>query len=175
VDNKFTSAVATATQQAAAAAIAAAPHNNRFQDFAQYRRRKRGVRASPPSLLDDNTVNPSGAAGSDVENVEFFNPKIRQELEERDRYGGGRKGTTSTASGSAPTEGPAANNPWVWLTSYSRIPVSSNLFIRICLEVERGSEVFLSLRFINGRDSNKNSKELSEILPVDTSEWWLAY
>lgn len=135
VDSKFTSAVATATQQAAAA-ISTVQHNS-FQDFALYRRRKRGVRASPPSLLDDNTVNPSGVAGSEDANVEFFNPKLRPELEERDRHGGGRKGSTSTASGSTPTEGPAANNPWVWLTSYSRIPVSSNLFIRICLETER--------------------------------------
>lgn len=135
VDSKFTSAVATATQQAAAAG-AAGPHNNPFQDFVMYRRKKRGVRASPPSLMDDNTVNPSGVAGSDGASVEFFNPKLRHELEERDRHVGGRKGSTGTVSGSTPTEGPATNNPWVWLTSYSRIPVSSNLFIRICLEAE---------------------------------------
>lgn len=162
VDNKFTSAVATATQQAAAAAKAAGPHNNPFQDFALYRRKKRGVRASPPSLLDDNTVNPSGVSGSDGANVEFFNPKLRQELEERDRHVGGRKGSTSTVSGSTPTEGPAANNPWVWLTSYSRIPVSSNLFIIMCLEAESGSEVYLRLRYMNGRNSSKDSQELSE-------------
>jgi hypothetical protein len=156
VDSKFTSAVATATQQAAAA-IAAAPHNNHFQDFELYRRRKRGVRASPPSLLDDNTVNPSGVAGSDGANVEFFNPKLRQELEEKDRHGGGRKGSTSTVSGSTPTEGPAANNPWVWLTSYSRIPVSSNLFIIICLDTERGIEVFLPLSYTSGREGSKHS------------------
>ena len=170
VDSKFTSAVATATQQAAAAR-AAGPHNNPFQDFTMYRRKKRGVRASPPSLLDDNTVNPSGVAGSDGANVEFFNPKLRQELEERDRHVGGRKGSTSTVSGSTPTEGPSANNPWVWLTSYSRIPVSNNLFIRICLEAKSGSEFFLPLRYVNGRDSSKDSA----ILSVDSSEWWLAY
>ena len=174
VDSKFTSAVATATQQAAAAR-AAGPHNNPFQDFELYRRKKRGVRASPPSLLDDNTVNPSGVAGSDGANVEFFNPKLRQELEERDRHVGGRKGSTSTASGSTPTDGPTANNPWVWLTSYSRIPVSSNMFIRICLKEESESEIFLPLRYVNERDSNKDSQELSENLPVNTSEWWFAY
>jgi hypothetical protein len=161
VDNKFTSAVAIATQQAAAAR-AADPHNNPFRGSEMYRRKKRGVRASPPSLLDDNTVNPSGVTGSDGANVEFFNPKLRQELEERDRHAGGRKGSTSTVSGSTPTEGPAANNPWVWLTSYSRIPVSSNLFIRICLEAESGSEVFLPLRYVNGRDSSKDSQEMYE-------------
>lgn len=169
VDSKFTAAVATATQQAAAAR-AAGPHNNPFQDFALYRRKKRGVRASPPSLLDDNTVNPSGVAGSDGANVEFFNPKLRQELEERDRHVGGRKGSTSTVSGSTPTEGPATSNPWVWLTSYSRIPVSSNLFIRICLQVDSGTGVFLCLRYMNGRDRSKDSQELPEILPVDVSE-----
>jgi hypothetical protein len=174
VDSKFTSTVATATQQAAAAR-AAGPHNNPFQDFALYRRKKRGVKASPPSLVDDNAVNPSDVAGSGGANVEFFNPKLRQELEERDRHVGGRKGSTSTVSGSTPTEGPAANNPWVWLTSYSRIPVSSNVFIRVCLEAESGSEVFLPLRYVMGWDSSKDSQELSEILPVDTSEWWLAY
>jgi hypothetical protein len=157
VDNKFTSAVAVATQQAAAA-IAAAPHNNRFQDFAQYRRRKRGVRASPTSLLDDNTVNPSGVADSDAHHMEFFDPNTRQELERERHGGGGNKGTTSNVYGSTPTEGPTTNDPWVWLTAYSRIPVSSNLLIRICLEVERGSEVFLCLCFIDGRDSARTPR-----------------
>jgi hypothetical protein len=156
VDSKFTSAVATATQQATAA-IAATPHNNPFQDFELYRRRKRGVRASPPSLLEDNTVNPSGVAGSDGANVEFFNPKLRQELEERDRHGGGRKGSTSSVSGSTPTEGPAGNNPWVWLTSYSRIPVSSSLFSRIRLEAEKGIGIFFLLCCMSGRENSKHS------------------
>jgi len=139
VDSKFTSAVATATQQAAAAARAAGPHNNPFQDFALYRRKKRGVRSSTPSLLDDNTVYPSGVSDSDGANVEFFNPKLRQELEERDRHVGGRKGSTSAVPGSTTTE--ATNNEWVWLTSYSRIPVSSNLFIGVYLEAESETEV----------------------------------
>jgi len=38
-----------------------------------------------------------------------------------------------------------------------------------------GSDVFFLLRSINGRESSKDSQELSEILPVDTSEWWLAH
>lgn len=174
VDSKFTSAIATATQQAAAA-IAATPHNNPFQHFEMYRRKKRGVRTSPPSLLDDNTVNPSGVAGSDGANVEFFNPKLRQELEEKDRHGGGRKGSSGSVSGSTPTEGPAANNPWVWLTSYSRIPVSNSLFIRIYLVAEEESEEFLRHSRVNGRESSKHPCDMAEILALDTSYRQLAY
>jgi hypothetical protein len=123
VDHKC-STVAVATQQAAAA-ISATAQTNPFHDFELYRRRKRRARASTTSVLEDNTVNPSGVA--EGANVEFFNPKLRQELEEKDMHGGGKKGGNNAASGSAPTEGETANNPWVWLTSYSRIPVSTNL------------------------------------------------
>ena len=44
-------------------------------------------------------------------NVEFFNPKLRPELEKKDEK--------STSKNSAPN-----GDNWVWLTSYSRIPVS---------------------------------------------------
>lgn len=47
----------------------------------------------------------------DSANVEFFNPKIRQELEDKER-------AQQNATGE--------QNNWVWLTSYSRIPVSTN-------------------------------------------------
>lgn len=137
VDRKCTSAVATATQQAAAA-IAAAAQTNAFHDFELYRRRKRRARASPSSVLEDNTVNPSGVSGAEGANVEFFNPKLRQELEEKDMHGGGKKGGNNAAPGSTPTEGETANNPWVWLTSYSRIPVSSRLYTEISMAAERG-------------------------------------
>jgi hypothetical protein len=130
VDHKCTSAVAKVTQHATVP-TAAASQTNSFQDFEFYRRKKRGARASPPSVLEDNTVDPSGLAGAEGANVEFFNPKLRQELEENDnKNGGGKKG----ASGSTSTEGESANNPWVWLTSYSRIPVSNSVLeVKICL------------------------------------------
>jgi hypothetical protein len=134
VDHKCTSALATATQQAAAA-VAAAPQSNPFHDFELYRRRKRRARASPSPVLEDNTVNPSGLA--EGANVEFFNPKLRHELEEKDMHGG-KKGGHNAAPGSTPTEGETANNPWVWLTSYSRIPVSSGLFTDISIGIDRG-------------------------------------
>jgi hypothetical protein len=73
--------------------------------------------------MEDNAVDPSGMAGA---NVEFFNPKLRQELEEKENMNGGvKKGSNNAASGTTSTEGESTNNPWVWLTSYSRIPVSS--------------------------------------------------
>jgi hypothetical protein len=118
--------------------MAAAAQTNPFHEFELYRRRKRRARASPSSVLEDNTVNPSGVAGAEGANVEFFNPKLRQELEEKDMHGGSKKSSNSAAPGSTPTEGETANNPWVWLTSYSRIPVSSRLFTEIGLVAERG-------------------------------------
>ena len=48
----------------------------------------------------DPKVNENGAIAGDVE---FIHPKLRDEMEEIEK------------------EDP--NNPWVWLTSYSRIPV----------------------------------------------------
>jgi hypothetical protein len=47
--------------------------------------------------------------------VEFFNPKLRHELEKKDAELIKKTG----AKGAAPN-----GDQWVWLTSYSRIPVS---------------------------------------------------
>lgn len=46
-------------------------------------------------------------------NVEFVNPKFRDEYLSR-----------SSESGGSSVNGP--DNPWVWLNAYSRIPVSLN-------------------------------------------------
>jgi hypothetical protein len=45
--------------------------------------------------------------------VEFFDPKIRSQLERRDA-----EVVKKTGKGAAP-----GGDEWVWLTSYSRIPV----------------------------------------------------
>jgi hypothetical protein len=50
--------------------------------------------------------------------VEFFNPKLRHELEKKDADNMKKTG----AKGAAP-----GGDTWVWLTSYSRIPVSSKI------------------------------------------------
>lgn len=66
-------------------------------------RRKRGT-------LDDNQLN----MPSDGPNVEFFNPKLRGELEAKDEKQRQLTGNKGAAPG---------GDTWVWLTSYSRIPV----------------------------------------------------
>lgn len=48
-------------------------------------------------------------------NVEFFNPKLRSELEKKDAEIIKKTGMKGAAPG---------GDTWVWLTSYSRIPVS---------------------------------------------------
>lgn len=53
---------------------------------------------------DDNAVTP---------HVEFFNPKMRPELEEKDAVEMRRTGAKGPAPG---------GDTWVWLTSYSRVP-----------------------------------------------------
>lgn len=74
-------------------------------------RRKRGALS-----LDENLLN----IANDGPNVEFFNPELRADLEAReDKY---RKATGG--KGSAP-----GGDSWVWLTSYSRIPVSCFFFV----------------------------------------------
>lgn len=50
--------------------------------------------------------------------VEFFNPKLRHELEKKDAEVLKRNNLKGAAPGDS----------WVWLTSYSRIPVSFPLF-----------------------------------------------
>lgn len=59
---------------------------------------------------EDNTVTP---------HVEFFNPKMRAELEEKDATEMRRTGAKGPAPG---------GDTWVWLTSYSRVPVSTDEF-----------------------------------------------
>lgn len=70
-------------------------------------RRKRGALA-----VDDNLVTSQGHKDSQVE---FFNPKLRHELEAKDDVERARTGHKGAAPG---------GDAWVWLTSYSRIPVS---------------------------------------------------
>lgn len=60
-------------------------------------------------IEEDNTVAP---------HVEFFNPKMRPELEEKDSIEMKRTGAKGPAPG---------DDTWVWLTSYSRVPVSYDL------------------------------------------------
>ena len=61
-----------------------------------------------------------GAGGSVVgPQVEFFNPKLRHELEKKDADVMKKTGLKGAAPG---------GDSWVWLTSYSRIPVSLFLF-----------------------------------------------
>lgn len=59
-----------------------------------------------PVAQEDNTVAP---------HVEFFNPKMRSELEEKDAVEMRKTGAKGPAPG---------GDTWVWLTSYSRVPVS---------------------------------------------------
>ena len=109
----------TRVDQKCTSAIAAA-QTNPFQDFQFHRRRKR----NPPSVLEDNAVNPAGVASTEGANVEFFNPKLRPELEEKDgSKPGWKKGGPGPGPPPGAKEGETANDPWVWLTSYSRIPV----------------------------------------------------
>lgn len=45
--------------------------------------------------------------------VEFINPKLRSEFEEKEKHNNSRD---------------SGSNPWVWLTSYSRVPVNGGKF-----------------------------------------------
>ncbi|XP_075215679.1 uncharacterized protein LOC142321462 isoform X2 [Lycorma delicatula] len=58
----------------------------------------------------DNTV----SVNTDEPHAEFFDPKLRPELEKKDKLAG--NATKKPGDGES-------TNPWVWLTSYSRIPV----------------------------------------------------
>lgn len=70
-------------------------------------RKKRGI-----GSFDYNTVNQAG----DEPHVEFFPPGMRSELENRDETVRKQTGNKGAAPG---------GDSWVWLTSYSRIPVST--------------------------------------------------
>ncbi|KAG8313016.1 extracellular matrix binding [Homalodisca vitripennis] len=63
------------------------------------------ARTKRESAVLENTV---GNPESEL-SVEFVNPKLRAELEEKEKFNGSK-----TEKGA---------NPWVWLTSYSRVPV----------------------------------------------------
>ncbi|KAL4705632.1 hypothetical protein ACJJTC_002018 [Scirpophaga incertulas] len=65
---------------------------------------KREAMLKPSSIQEDNTVTP---------HVEFFNPKMRPELEDKDEAEMRRTGSKGPAPG---------GDTWVWLTSYSRVP-----------------------------------------------------
>lgn len=60
-------------------------------------------------LFYNNHTKVSGPA------VEFFNPKLRHELEKKDAEALKKSGLKGAAPG---------GDAWVWLTAYSRIPVS---------------------------------------------------
>lgn len=70
-------------------------------------RKKRGL-----GDFDYNLVSSPG----DEPHVEFFNPKLRSELEARDEIIRKQTGNKGAAPG---------GDSWIWLSSYSRIPVSS--------------------------------------------------
>ncbi|XP_026763186.2 uncharacterized protein LOC113521737 [Galleria mellonella] len=67
-------------------------------------RLKREAMLKSSQIQEDNTVAP---------HVEFFNPKMRAELEEKDAAEMRRTGAKGPAPG---------GDTWVWLTSYSRVP-----------------------------------------------------
>lgn len=83
----------------------------RDEQTSQNTRRKRGALS-----LDENLLN----RPNDGPNVEFFNPELRADLEARDEKH--RKMTGS--KGAAPN-----GDSFVWLTSYSRIPVSQLIYM----------------------------------------------
>ncbi|XP_041984338.1 uncharacterized protein LOC121736935 [Aricia agestis] len=75
-----------------------------LRDYEYLHREKRSAMLKPSPAEEDNTVAP---------HVEFFNPKMRPELEEKDAAEMKRTGEKGPAPG---------GDTWVWLTSYSRVP-----------------------------------------------------
>lgn len=59
---------------------------------------------------------------SDEPHVEFFNPELRSTLEAKDDLIRQQTGNKGAAPG---------GDSWIWLTSYSRIPVSINKDIKL--------------------------------------------
>lgn len=78
-------------------------------------REKRGIGG-----FDYNTVNQP----SDEPHVEFFPPGMKSELENRDEVIRKQTGNKGAAPG---------GDSWVWLTSYSRIPVSTIQVLKLQL------------------------------------------
>lgn len=85
------------------------------EDEDEITRRIRGKRSSNHVLPGQSQQQPSVAELPSGPAVEFFNPKIRHELEKKDADYLKRTGLKGAAPG---------GDAWVWLTSYSRIPVS---------------------------------------------------
>ena len=83
----------------------------------------RNVRKKRDSALLENTVSTTGEAS-----VEFFNPKLRSEIEDKENIkplsNNSKRPYSSNSPTGTPQEGENPTNPWVWLTAYSRIPVS---------------------------------------------------
>ena len=68
-------------------------------------------------------------------NVEFVNPKFREEYLSRNEAFGGSP--SSTKLGETSSNNP--DNPWLWLNAYSRIPVSQHYFkskLHTCFTVD---------------------------------------
>lgn len=90
-------------------------------------RHPHNVRRKRDSALLENSVSTTGEAS-----VEFFNPKLRSELEEKENNkpinNNSKRPSTSSSPTGTPQEGEHPANPWVWLTSYSRIPVSVPIY-----------------------------------------------
>lgn len=87
-----------------------------LEDVIRSERKRMRLKRSSNHVLGQQQ---SAAAVADQPNgpsVEFFNPKIRHELEKKDAEFMKRTGLKGAAPG---------GDAWVWLTSYSRIPVSS--------------------------------------------------
>lgn len=80
-----------------------------------FSRRKRGA-----LVVDDDNMVTSQTYPSvkDGQTVEFFNPKLRHELEAKDEVERSRTGNKGAAPG---------GDSWVWLTSYCRMPVRTDL------------------------------------------------
>ena len=78
--------------------------------FVWRQKKGRKGRKARSDALQTTTTTPTGVvapvtSAPDESNVEFINPKFRDEFASRN-------------------EGTSPNNPWVWLNAYSRIPVT---------------------------------------------------
>lgn len=92
-------------------------------------RRKRRAMA-----VDDNLV----TSQKEQPNVEFFNPKLRHELEAKDEVERARTGNKGAAPG---------GDQWVWLTSYSRIPVNCMEFVNLSFCFDTKINIILIIKY----------------------------
>lgn len=88
--------------------------NRLWREFENEERLLRGTNAPRKKRealsLEENLV----SSPNDGPNVEFFDPKLRGDLEAKDELQKQKTGSKGAAPG---------GDSWVWLTSYSRIPV----------------------------------------------------